>query len=952
MKKIKKLLSVLLMSIMSVSAFAEDAIIDGINYSLNDKTLEAKVAQKGAKYSGDIIIPETVDYDGKTYSVTSIGIRAFYDCKGLTSVTIGNSVTSIGDYAFDDCPGLTSVTIGNSVTSIGIRAFSSCSGLTSITIPNSVTSIGDHAFSLCFGLTSVTIGNSVKSIGKRAFYYCSGLTSVTIPNSVTSIGDYAFEDCSGLTSVTIGNRVTSIGDYAFYDCKGLTSVTIGNRVTSIGKWAFYGCYGLTSITIPNSVTSIGKEAFYYCTGLTSVTIGNSVTSIGEEAFRKCKNLTSVISLIEEPFEINENTFNNWFDDHDVYVFNTATLYVPTGTKAKYESTPAWNKFKMIVEQEVNAFAEEAIIDGIKYSLNDETLEAEVARRKEYSGDIIIPETVDYDGKTYSVTNIGDYAFFNCKGLTSVTIPNSVTSIGRFAFSYSAGLTSVTIPNSVTSIGERAFSYCAGLTSVTIGNSVTNIGDYAFYDCSGLTSVTIPNSVTSIGDYVFYECSGLTSVTIPNSVTSIGRYAFSYCSGLTSVTIPNSVTSIGIDAFENCSGLTSVTIPNSVTSIGKWAFYGCTGLTSVISLIEEPFEISENTFYNWVEDHYEFTTATLYVPAGTKSKYESTPAWNKFANIVELSELIDGIKYSFNKETLEAEVVENTYFQYSGDITIPEKVNYKGNTYCVTSIGEEAFSYCTGLTSITIPNSVTNIGYGAFYECKGLTSVTIPNSVTSISEGAFSSCLGLESIIVEEGNTVYDSRENCNAIIETETNTLIAGCKNTVIPGSVTSIGNYAFGICEGLTSITIPNSVTTIGGFAFADCRGLTSITIPNSVTSIGDWAFSECTGLTSVISLIEEPFEINENTFYNSVEDHEEFTTATLYVPAGTKSKYESTPAWNKFKMIVEQEVNAVESVETDAKAEETERYNIGGQRISSPQKGLNIVKMSDGTTRKVMCK
>ena len=419
------------------------------------------------------------------------------------------------------------------------------------------------------------------------------------------------------------------------------------------------------------------------------------------------------------------------------------------------------------------------------------------------------------------------------------------------------------------------------------------------------------SVTSIGEEAFYYCSGLTSVTIGNSVINIGERAF-YGSGLTSVTIGNSVTSIGSGAFRFCSGLTSVTIPNSVTSLGDDAFYGCSALESII--VEEG-----NTIY----DSRENCNAIIETATNT---------------------LIAGFK--------------NTVIPYS-----------------VTSIGDWAFSGCSSLTSVTIPNSVTSIG-----------------------EGAFSYCYGLESIIVEEGNTICDSRENCNAIIETATNTLIYGCKNTVIPNSVTSIGDGAFNYCTGLTSITIPNSVTSIGEAAFdyctgltsvtignsvtsigdgaffgctglisitipnsvtsigddafGYCPGLTSITIPNSVTSIGDGAFRLCSGLTSVISLIEEPFEINENTFYNWVKDHEEFTTATLYVPTGTKAKYESTPAWNMFKNIVEGIENAVKSVETDAQAEETERYNVSGQRISSPQKGLNIVKMSDGTTRKVMCK
>ena len=264
-----------------------------------------------------------------------------------------------------------------------------------------------------------------------------------------------------------------------------------------------------------------------------------------------------------------------------------------------------------------ASAETVEIDGIWYNLIPKAKEAEVTSMPNNSAYVVIPPSVTYNGQPYSVTSIGKQAFYYCRGLTSVTIPNSVTSIGNHAFYYCSGLTSITIPNSVTSIGNYTFESCNGLTSITIPNSVTSIGNNAFYGCSGLTSITIPNSVTSIGNYAFQNCSGLTSVTIPNSVTSIGWSAFSG-SGLLSITIPNSVTIIGNEAFANCENLTDVYCMAEKLRNDEWRGEGL------------------YTYSDAFKNSYP-QAMTLHVPASAIEAYKGTEPWSSFKSFVPIGE---------------------------------------------------------------------------------------------------------------------------------------------------------------------------------------------------------------------------------------------------------------------------------------------------------------------------
>ena len=731
-------------------------------------------------------------------TLTSIGEAAFWACSSLQSITLPNNLTNIGLNAFRACHSLTQVLIPASVTSIDGSAFECCTGLTDVVFEGNSLEFGSGAtFYDCTSLKNVFFngtradwtasrGSSGSVLPAAAqIYYKNDLISsgtcgdnssgnntqwkltkagtliITVGTGYTEggIADFAYGKApwyqdiydSGIRCLIIGSGIKTIGSYAFADCTDLAEIIVPDGVISIGNGAFLQNSGAKRVVLPPSTVYIGHGALRDCSALTSVSLPDSMSNrLFLDMFEGCTNLKSVDipDGITDIYEGDLASCPNWTD---IYYDNWGRVWNRVVSNVR-DSIPD----RMNVHFKDNIYDSGSCGENVTWTLTaDGTLTISgTGAMTDYTYDSKSPW---YSCRTYikrvvmqqGVTSIGGDAFWDCSGLTSVTIPDGVTSIGGGAFWDCAALTSVTIPGSVTNVGQDAFYNCSSLTDIYYGGYGTDwqklnvsiptsatvhfkdniygkgdcginvtweltgdgtltisgtgrISNYShdnnapWYSCRAyIKRVVIQQGVRAIGDQAFYYCENLTSVTIPEGVTSIGDYAFAYCVSLTSATIPEGVTSIGGEAFLGCTGLTSVAIPSSVTSTGFETFSGCSGLTSV---------------------------------------------------------------------------------------TIPDSV---------TSIGNFAFRGCSGLTSVTIPSSVTSIGGSAFSGCTGLTSVTIPDSVTSIGWSAFENCTALTFVTIPESVTYISGEVFSNCV----------RLARVTIPKSVTEISSKAFYYCDSLTDV-------------------------------------------------------------------------------------------------------------------------------------------------------
>jgi len=805
--------------------------------------------------------------------VTSIGSQAFSECTNLTSITIPGSVASIGEEAFYACSYLTNAFLGNGVASIGGSAFEACVSLISVTIPGSVSNIGGSAFEVCVSLNSVAIPSRVKSIAPGTFGECFSLSSVTIPNGVTSIGTQAFTECTSLRSVTIPGSVSDIGEEAFYACSYLTNAFLSNGVASIGDWAFSDCTNLSSVMIPNGVTNIGNGAFEDCASLTNITIPGSVASIGSSAFSGCTSLTNVFFQGDAP-SVGSAVFAGDTNGIIYYLPGTA------GWSSVFAGLPA---VILAGSLQVTISPAGAVSAGAQWRVDGGAWQN--------SGATVI--NLSLGNHTVSFGTVSGWTTPSYQTV-SVSFSSTTTNSGTYVEQFGSLLVTIT-PAAAVSAGAQwevdggtLQDSGATLTNLAVGNHTVGFSTIPGWTSPANQIVAVKSNltVTATGIYVQQFGSLQVNISPPSAITagakwqvdggtlqnsgatvsglSVGNHAVSFSTVSGWMTPANQILSVSANLTASASGTyvaidsLQVTIsPAGAISAGaKWGVDGGAWQNSgatVTNLAVGNHTVSFSMVGGWTTPSNQTVSVSVNSTAAASGAYVALPQTL--------------LTYTTNAGAITITGYIGSDIGPGSALTIPASIN----GLPVTSIGADAFDFCTNLMSLTIPGSVTNVGDGAFENCSNLFFVYFQGNAPVLDPSVFNSdenvtvyfqsaAAGLNFTYSDSGVSITGYSGPGGAVtIPTSINGLMvtsigweafynhSGLTSVMIPNSVTSIGADAFFGCTKLTNVTISNGVTSIGESAFAGCTNLTSVKIPASVTNIGEYAFGQCTGLTGV---------------------------------------------------------------------------------------------------------
>ncbi len=893
---------------------------------ISTKTASVVASSTGGKYVGEVNIPATINFDG-TVRVIAIGANAFKSSTLLTKVTMTSQITSIGEYAFNGCTSLEEISGYTNVTSIGQSAFSGCSKLTEFHIYSPLTSVGKAAFNNCTGLQAV-YAHDLASFGSISFVNNND-GSINSSNPLYYAKRlYKYDNLRRMWLPTMhlsasGNSHTINGN-TYINAKCHT-VKVVSGTTKIGFAAFTNSE-MEELILPSSLTDLSTKCFAGCTKLKRVSC----------AAIKPPSATAKMA----PF--------NGVD------LSKVVLYVPASSVSDYSSDTYWGKFGEI--KPIPTTLETKTFGGIKMELKA-TSTASVVNfdASVLPPNVHIPDYIAYDGYTYPVTSIREFAFEDCE-MSTLDLPTDISYIGSYAFEDCKSLVEVFMDKAIENIDSNPFKGCISLQNVRITTATPPAAPNDWENIGNATLEVPPSSVSAYSSTAPW--SGF------KSVSELTGEHFWYK---------------GIRYFLNYDGTASVTgfneeeMDEDVTILSKLPLE--TNYT-VTSIADRAFD---SGYYNWETYNWEYTSSgkikSIVIPGTVKTigKY----AFNSCKSLQSVV-LGNGI------ETIESDAFDNTSLIM---LNIPGSIKTIGNSAfgnCVSltsltlnngieTIGRYAFSNAK-ITTVDIPSSVKRIDTGAF-QChnlatitlhegleylstdafwfSGITSVTIPRSVKEIGGNPFTVCTALESIQVESGNPYYDSRGNCNAIIETATNKLITGCRNTVIPEDVKTIGKGSFS-ANLPVNLVIPNQVTTIEESAFTNSYHLTSITIGKNVSSIEKENFimgSSGIDVTDVYSYANTPPSLGTHVFCaisTSTTDHtihqlywSYASRVTLHVPASSIDLYSNTEVWNWFNPIV---ALPDEGITTDISEADTQSttdqpmYNLSGQKVGKDYKGIVI--------------